>query len=361
MSPAVRTLPEFAERVVESLPRGVLVVDRRGRISGVNGRACRLLGLEERDLLGHEPGDVLKVDDPFWFSLDPIDRLGDTGAGRIIEARIGNRKVSLAVELAPFLDEAGETTGTLALLDDPNRRPDAAENQADRLISLGELSACVAHEIRNPLTGIRTTIQFVERKLAPDDPKQEDLEAVIAELDRIEKIIDDLLQFSRPQVGNRVECDLNEVLRRTLEVLGPTCEEAGVQVRFRPHPRLPIGIMDPDMIQQVMFNLISNALEAMPEGGVLKITTTSRRFRSGPPNLEVFLSDTGRGVAPEHMDKIFQPFFTTRATGTGLGLPISLQITRAHGGRITARNRPRGGAIFRVSIPLARTAGEAGE
>lgn len=354
MTPAVRSASELAERVLESLPRGVLVVDRRGRIAGVNGRALKLLGLEERDLLGHEPGEVLKADDPFWHSLDPIDRLGDTGAGRVVEAKIGARRVSFSVELAPFLDDSGQPAGTLALLEDPNRRPDGGENQADRLISLGELSACVAHEIRNPLTGIRTTIQFVERKLAPDDPKQEDLEAVISELDRIEKIIDDLLQFSRPQVGARVEADLNELLKRTLEALGPACEQAGVSVRVRPNPRLPPAMMDPDMIQQVLFNLISNALEAMPEGGTLKVTTTTRRFRSGPRNLEVFLSDTGRGIAPEHMEKIFQPFFTTRATGTGLGLPISLQIVRSHGGRITAWNRPRGGAIFRVSIPLLK-------
>lgn len=352
MSPALRAVPEFAERVLESLPRGVLVIDRRGRIAGLNRRVCRLLGVEEKDLLGREPAEVLKADDPFWFSMDPIDRLGDTGAGRIVEGRIGGRRIAFAVELSPYLDEEGAPSGTLALLDDPGRRSGEAENQADRLISLGELSACVAHEIRNPLTGIRTTIQFVERKLAPDDPKQEDLEAVIAELDRIEKIIDDLLQFSRPQVGNRVECNLNDVLTRTLETLGPQCEVAGVQVRLRPHPRLPVAVLDPDMIQQVLFNLFSNALEAMPDGGVLKVTSTTRRYRSGAPNLEVFISDTGRGIAPEHMDKIFQPFFTTRATGTGLGLPISLQIVRAHGGRITARNRPRGGAIFRVSIPL---------
>lgn len=351
MSRSVRSVLEFAERILESLPRGVLVVDRRGRISGVNQRVCRLLGLEDRDLLGHEPADVLKADDPFWHSLDPIDRLGDTGAGRIVEGRIGGRRVSFSVELAPYLDEEGKTIGTLALLDEAGRRVGESENQADRLISLGELSACVAHEIRNPLTGIRTTIQFVERKLAPDDPKQEDLEAVIAELDRIEKIIDDLLQFSRPQAGNRVECNLNDILERTLDTLSPLCEAAGVQVRRRPHTRLPLGVMDPDMIQQVLFNLVSNALEAMPDGGVLKVTSTTRRYRSGAPNLEVFISDTGRGIAPEHMDKIFQPFFTTRATGTGLGLPISLQIVRAHGGRITARNRPRGGAIFRVSLP----------
>jgi PAS domain S-box-containing protein len=352
-SPRTTTYPELAERVLHSIPCGVLVIDRRGRISGVNPRTCELFGVAEKDLAGRDCADVLRTEDTHWYSLDPIDRLGDPGAGRSVEGKIGGRKVSFTVELSPYRDESGETIGTLVLIDEPFRRSHDPENQAERLISLGELSACVAHEIRNPLTGIRTTVQFVGRKLDAGDPRQEDLEAVISELDRIEKIIDDLLQFSRPQTGNRSMVNLNALLDRTLDSLGPQCESLAVQVRRNLHPRLPESCMDSDMIQQVLFNLINNALEAMAEsGGTLKVTSTVRRFRSGHPNLEVFISDTGRGIDPDSMAKIFQPFFTTRAAGTGLGLPISLQIVRAHGGRISARNRARGGAIFRVSLPL---------
>jgi len=351
-SPRTATYPELAERVLNSLPCGVLIIDRRGRISGVNQRTCDLFGVAEKDLNGRECSDVLKTEDQTWYSLDPIDRLGDPVAGHFVEGRIAGRKVRFSVELSPYNDEEGEAIGTLVLLDEPLRRSQDPENQAERLISLGELSACVAHEIRNPLTGIRTTVQFVGRKMPSGDPLQEDLEAVIGELDRIEKIIDDLLQFSRPQMGNKSMVSLNDLLEKTLDSLGPQCEVLGIQVRRKLHPRLPQSFMDPDMIQQVLFNLINNALEAMPEGGILKVTTTCRRFRSGTPNLEVFISDTGRGIDPEAMPKIFQPFFTTRAAGTGLGLPISLQIVRSHGGRISARNRVRGGAIFRASLPL---------
>jgi len=355
LSPAARAAgSELADRVFQSLTCGVLVIDRRGRIAGVNAPTCRLLSMEEPDLNGKDIDDVLRTDDASWYSLDPIDRLGDSGPRRIVEGRVSGRKISLSVTLSPYLNEEGETSGTLVLIDEPSHRP-ADEDQADRLISLGELSACVAHEIRNPLTGIRTTVQFVSRKLDPGDAKQEDLDAVISELDRIEKIIDDLLQFSRPQVGNRVLVSLNAILDKTLEALGPQCEEAGVTVQRNLRPRFPESCMDADMIQQVLFNLINNALEAMPDGGTLRVTTTVRHFRSGSPNLEIFLSDTGRGIDPEIMDKIFQPFFTTRAAGTGLGLPISLQIVRSHGGRITARNRVKGGAIFRVSLPLVKS------
>ena len=355
MSPATRALAtEVSERIVQSMPFGVLVLDRRGRIAGFNQRTAQLFGLAEDDLLGRELNDVLRTGDPHWHSLDPVDRLGDPGTGRLVEGRIGSRKVTLSVDLSPYLDEAGLAAGTLVLLEEPFRRRDNPEDQAERLISLGELSACVAHEIRNPLTGIRTTIQFVGQKLDRDDPKREDIEAIIAELDRIEKIIDDLLQFSRPQVGHKTMVSLNALLDRTLEALGPQIEAAGVQVRRNFRPRLPESLMDADMIQRVLFNLINNAIEAMPEGGVLKVTSTLRRYRFGGPNLEVFISDTGRGIDPEIIDKIFTPFFTTRPAGTGLGLSISLQIVRVHGGRITARNRAKGGAIFRVSLPRAQ-------
>ncbi len=357
MSPAARAAgSELADRVFSSLTCGVMVIDRRGRIAGVNGHACRILGMEEDQLNGNDISEVLRTEDTRWYSLDPIDRLGDSGAWRVVDGRVSGRKISLSVTLSPYLNEEGEPSGTLVLMDEPAARA-GDEDQADRLISLGELSACVAHEIRNPLTGIRTTVQFVSRKLDKEDPKQEDLEAVITELDRIEKIIDDLLQFSRPQTGNRTLVSLNALLEKTLEALGPQCEEAGVVVKRNLRARLPESFMDADMIQQVLFNLIHNALEAM-EGGTLKVTTTVRQFRSGTPNLEIFLSDTGKGIDPEIMDKIFQPFFTTRAAGTGLGLPISLQIVRAHGGRITARNRVKGGAIFRVSLPLVKSVEE---
>ncbi|MDZ4803990.1 MAG: ATP-binding protein [Candidatus Eisenbacteria bacterium] len=344
--------PELSDRIFQSLPFGVLLLDRRGRIAACNRRALDLFALVDDDIVGRDVNQVLRTDDPHWFSLDPIDRLGDPDAGRLVEGRIGGRKVTFSVNLAPCTDEAGATQGTLVLLDDSSRRG-TDDDRMERLISLGELSAYVAHEIRNPLTGVRTTIQFIGQKLGKDDPKQEDIEAIIAELDRVEKIIEDLLQFSRPQVGTKAMTSLNTLVDRTLEALGPQFEAARVEVNRNLRARLPESLMDPDMIQRVLFNLITNAVEAMPDGGSLKVTTTVRRYRAGEANLEVFISDTGRGIDPEIVERIFQPFFTTRPAGTGLGLPISLQIVRAHGGRITARNRAKGGAIFRLSLPRA--------
>jgi signal transduction histidine kinase len=213
----------------------------------------------------------------------------------------------------------------------------------------------VAHEIRNPLTGVRTTVQFVDSKLDPEDARHEDLQEVVKELDRIEQIIGDLLLFGRPVEGHKVRTDLNALVSRVLDSMESQFKEAEIEVKRNLSPDLPVFVFSPDNLQQVLLNLIRNSLEAMPEGGRLRVTTTLRRFRSGrPPAAEIFVSDTGHGIPDDLLDQIFKPFFTTRHNGTGLGLPISTNIVRGHGGRLTARNRREGGATFRVSLPLDR-------
>jgi signal transduction histidine kinase len=133
--------------------------------------------------------------------------------------------------------------------------------------------------------------------------------------------------------------------------------EAEIEVKRNLSPDLPAFVFSPDGIQQVLLNLLRNAIEAMPQGGRLKVTSTLRRFRSGrPPAAEIFVSDTGHGIPDDVLGNIFKPFFTTRHNGTGLGLPISHGIVRAHGGRIYARNRTPAGATFRISLPLGDAA-----
>jgi signal transduction histidine kinase len=263
----------------------------------------------------------------------------------------GSRRL-LRVGVYP-LQEGGEEAGLLVTVRDARADEKDPDEEKDHLVSLGELSACVAHEIRNPLTGIRTTVQYVDSKLETEDPKHEDLREVIGEIDRIEQIIGDLLLFSRPPEGNRVMSDLNGLIHRVLDGMAPQFEAAEVEVKRNLSADLEQFLFSPDSIQQVLLNMLRNAVEAMPEGGKLKVTTTLRRYRSGrPPSAEIFISDTGHGIPEDLLKTIFRPFFTTRHNGTGLGLAISAGIVRSHGGGIHARNRVHGGATFRVSLPL---------
>lgn len=342
----------LAELALGQLPHAVLIVDDKRRILQANAAACKLLRSEFSELKGSDLTEVIRSEDTTWWSTDPVDRLGSPTVGRKLKARIKGALRNLRVGVFPLVHgDAG--AGTLVTVRDGRVTDRDPHEEKDHLTSLGELSACVAHEIRNPLTGIRTTVQFVDSKMEENDPRHEDLQEVIKEIDRIEKIIENLLLFARPVEGTRTLADLNAVLTRVLDSMEGAFTEGEIEVKRNFSDDLPEFRFSPDNLQQVVLNLIRNAVEAMPEGGKLKITTTQRRFRSGRTSAaEIFISDTGHGIPEDLLGNIFKPFFTTRHNGTGLGLPISASIIRAHGGRMYARNRAHGGATFRISLPL---------
>jgi signal transduction histidine kinase len=197
----------------------------------------------------------------------------------------------------------------------------------------------------------------VSSKLKPQDSRREDLDDVIKELDRIEQIITGLLLFGRPQSGRPVLSGVHGVLEKTLAAIELQLQDARVEVVRDYAEDIPELWLDPDLVQQVFLNLCLNAIQAMPQGGKLTIATGVRRYRTRRSFVDVSFSDTGSGIPKEAMEKIFDPFYTTRSMGTGLGLSISLQIMRDHGGVITAKNNSAG-ATFRASFPLPADSGE---
>src|ERR1043165_740040 len=181
-------------------------------------------------------------------------------------------------------DEDGELAGSVVLAEAISETEDGEfQKKIDRLVSLGELSAYVAHEIRNPLTGIRTTVQFVGSKFKLNDPRREDLEDVIKELDRIEQIITGLLMFARPPAAVPQPCDVRQVLDKTLAMLGLQLDDAQVLLVREDVEDLPLIDADPDLLQQVFLNLCLNAIQAMPEGGEVRAATGGRRVRAPRP------------------------------------------------------------------------------
>ena len=348
---SVTAASSLLDLALGQLPYPMLVLDTKRRVVFASPAACAVLRADPDALTGRDLTEIVKAEDPHWLSTDPVDRLGTPRSGRKLKAKVAGARRVLRVGVWP-LGEEGSDQGMLVSVRDGRAESDPEEVK-DHLTSLGELSACVAHEIRNPLTGIRTTVQFVTAKLDAGDPHREPLGEVIAEIDRIEQFIEDLLLFARPAEVTRAKGDLNALLTRVLDAMAPQFEEAKVDVRRNLSDDVPPLSFSPDALQQVAQNLLRNAMEAMPEGGKIRVTTALKRFRSGrPPIVELFVSDTGHGIPESLQDQIFKPFFTTRPAGTGLGLPISASIVRAHGGRIAARNRAGGGATFRVILPL---------
>ena len=217
--------------------------------------------------------------------------------------------------------------------------------RADRLSALGELSAGMAHEIRNPLGSIRGTAEILRDGVAPDDPKQEFAEILIREVDRLNRVLEDFLRFARPdpvEVGRFV---LQHVIGDVLDLTRQQAVRNNVDVAAELGDEIEIPGQG-EQVKQAFLNLVLNALQAMPNGGALEVS-----LRVLPQEVQVLFSDSGPGIAPEDRERIFNPFVTTRDSGTGLGLAITQRIIQGHGGRIMLDSRPGEGACFTVCLP----------
>ena len=336
----------LSTQVLDALEHGVVALDRERKVIYANRWIEDLLGFETGGILGLAGARLFPGADARWLK-------GASRESRDFKIETEGREITLKAESLPLRDDEGELSGSVILAEATSETEDGEfQKKIDRLVSLGELSAYVAHEIRNPLTGIRTTVQFVGSKFRPTDPRREDLQDVIAELDRIEQIITGLLMFARPPAARPQACDLHQVLEKTLDMIELQLGDAQVTLSKDYTEDVPLVYADPDLTQQVFLNLCLNAVQAMPQGGELHVATGVRRYRTRRSMVDVSFTDTGVGIPRDLMDKIFDPFFTTRSTGTGLGLPISVQIVREVGGVITAKNNSGGGATFRVSFPV---------
>lgn len=345
--------PETAQQCCDAFDLGLFVVDPDGTVRYLNPRAEELLEVRGEDAVGRPAAELLGIatDGPMGVG-GPEWKKCALPAMQILGQR-GEKELTLECRMVP-LGRRNRPEAGLLIFEDASESAEEREFQRniDRFSSVGNISAVMAHEIRNPLTGIRTTIQFVETKLAAGSPLRQDLDDAIKELDRIEQFTTDLLQFVRPKIAEVRESNINEVIEKVLGHVALRCEEMEVAVKRELNGDLPAIPIDRDAVHQALLNIVLNALDAMPEGGTLRVSTSTRRYRSRRA-VEVAVADTGTGIPEEITEKIFDPFFTTRGpAGTGLGLSITLQIVKEHNGRIYVRNRPQGGVIFRLSFPV---------
>jgi len=223
--------------------------------------------------------------------------------------------------------------------------------QSEKLASLGKLAAGVAHEINNPMTGILTNASLLLEDLPPDDPRREDLQTIVNETIRCRRIVKGLLDFARQSTPEKKKLSVNKILRNSLQLLRNQASFRNIEIVENLDPYLPDISADPNQLQQVFVNILINASEAMGGSGRIEITTR-RADRSGE-KIEILISDTGPGIPPEVMSKLFDPFYTTKNTGTGLGLAVSYGIIQSHGGTIEVRSEPGQGATFIIRLPTA--------
>ena len=224
--------------------------------------------------------------------------------------------------------------------------------RADRLASIGEMAAGIAHEIKNPLAGIAGVIQVLRKNLTEEDPNRAVLEEVLSQVERMDKAVRNLLSFARPPEPKMTLVDINELIGKLLDFLAPQFAKNGIVAERKLAAGLPWLTLDPDLLQQALINIALNALQAMPDGGKFIVETRAIK-PSGETagSVDIVFSDTGKGISMENLSRIFNPFFTTRQQGTGLGLSITQRIVEQHNGEINVLSAPGKGATFTINFP----------
>lgn len=348
----------FLESIVEKAGDAISVVDLQGRILYWNEGAERIYGHPREEVLGrklteilHPPGEEGKALEEKWTE-ELMERVK---AGEVIpnlEVRRwtkDGREILTSMTLSPLRDAEGKVIGASRICKDITHLKKAEERLAltERLSSLGELTAGVAHELRNPLAGIKLNTQILLRKKNLLEMERRLLVSSQEGIEKIQKIVDDMLHFAKPRPSCFEEEDINHVVEQSLAVLQVKLKKANIASVFEKGEGLPRLRIDVHQVQQVLINLILNAIQAMEKGGTLTIRT----FFENQNGVAVEVRDTGTGIPPSHIKKIFDPFFTTKSEGTGLGLSISLKILQNHGATIDVASQEGKGSTFTIHFP----------
>lgn len=344
---------------LDAVNEAVLSLDADLKILRSNKAACRMLGYNSVELLEQDVKDVLVGPEDIVASL--LDALGHERMAERPYITLHRRDgIPFPVHMRAVPLGKQSPTRLLVVLSDQTERK-AIEDQNELLAQralLGEVSAIFAHEVRNPINNISTGIQLVSSRLGEDHPMHESLERVRKECTRLDQLMTDVLFFTRRLELKMEVVDLGQMLERLLERWKPRLKQASVKSHIDFAGDAPPVLADPRTFEQVIVNLITNALQAMPDGGTLSMTLSE----AGSPHgdmVELKIADTGPGIPQEQIDRIFDPFFTTKKDGTGLGLAISRRILAAHKGSIQVESFPDAGTVFTLQIPPASRAEEA--
>jgi two-component system, NtrC family, sensor kinase len=353
-------LKEFNESIVESINAGLLAVDLEGRITHLNSALEQQFSITRDEAVGQNVETLFAEDfaDTLRQVLGPDGwRLGDTRQIYKLHTNTrAGRPVVLNIALAPLRSDNGELTGALVMLEDVTQRIDLEEQlqQREKLSSIGLLAAGVAHEVNTPLTGVSSYTQMLLNMLPETDPKHALLQKVRRQSERATEIVNNLLNFSRTGSATEfTDLDIHRVLDDTLQLLEPQLRRSQITIvrDYAPDARVVFG--NAVKLQQVFTNLILNARDSIINGDGQILLSTRSDVEDG--SLEVEVADNGSGIAPEHVAKIYDPFFTTKGVGggTGLGLAVTYGIVQEHAGHINVSSAPGQGTIFRITLPTA--------
>jgi two-component system sensor histidine kinase PilS (NtrC family) len=336
--------------VVDSIPSGLVTITLDGVASFINPAACQILQVQQHEVLGRHITEVGFLDGEEWAEVREALAHGVlVRREKDIEVTGGARQIGFAV--TPLQTLEGTASGYTLIFQDLTemKKLEAELRLKDRMAAVGELSAGIAHEIRNPLAAIAGSVQVLQNSKSLTPQEERLMSIVLKESERLNKTIADFLRFVRPQEKRTAEFDVAASLSETLDLLANSPELKNHQIEREIDPPSFFLVGDADQIRQVFWNIVRNAVQAMPAGGTLTVRT-----RSDGDAYRILFSDSGRGMSQAELGRLFQPFRTSFPSGTGLGMAISYRIVQAHGGSIEVDSREGAGTTISIVLPTPR-------
>jgi two-component system, NtrC family, sensor histidine kinase PilS len=322
----IKDLEFFNTKVIERLPSGLFTTDLDGTVLIFNPAAEFITGRKSETVIGR----------PINKTLPFLDLPLESGKYEHILALDHDRETIIGLNVAVLRDSNENKTGFIGIFQDltEKKKLESEIKNKEKWAAIGELSANIAHEIRNPLASLRGSIEMLREGKIPEKHKEKLMDIALSEMGRLNNTISDFLTYSSPKPLETQLVDLHEILERTLELLSNTEHKNKVSIKKDFKGQLFVHA-DPEKIRQVFWNLGTNALEAMENGGELTVSTKKNHYAA-----TISFSDTGPGIAQSNISKIFYPFFTTKERGTGLGLAIAYRIVEEHNGKLVVTSKP---------------------
>lgn len=337
----------FADKVISSLPLGIIATDSEGKIAVFNGTMEKLSGIPATEAMHKNPCEIMGRT---WTDLMEIEEADGAESEKNLSFDSGKSFYSGVIIAGIEPESLRKGNGAILIIRDLTEIKELEKSliRHEKLAAIGSLSAGVAHEIRNPLSSIKGLATYF-RDLFPEGSDSRDTaNVIIKEVDRINRVIRDLLEFSRSSELSKSETDLSSLIEHIMRLMAMDALARGIEISSDISPDLKVSL-DIDRISQVLINLLRNGVESMEKNGRLTIKASA----SEKNDLYLEIADTGKGIPQNDIARIFDPYFTTKKDGTGLGLAVAQKIIEAHGGNIKVRSALGSGTTFSIEIPRA--------
>lgn len=354
---ALSALTSYTDNILSSIAAGVVTLDSYGYVLTWNKAAAQTVRLSDEQVVGRLYSDVIAemnvADDDKVSITKAIEGVFQTGqvyqAYKLCIHSLDDNAQYLNLSASELLNSSGERLGLIVIFEDVTREIEMEDQfrRMSELAAIGQLAASIAHELRNPLSSIKGAAQFLRNEYPEHASIVEFLTIIIDEVNGLSKLTTEFLDFARPLQLELKPVNLNAAMDKTLQLMGVHIAESNVTLALDLDPVLPVVEADESQICQVLRNVIINALQAMPSGGHIIVETKPGANRGA----ELWIHDNGMGIAPDKLDRIFVPFFTTKTKGTGLGLAVVRKIVENHGGRVVVRSQVAEGTSFGVLLP----------